>query len=438
MTTWMSLARVLEWMGCKKFNSLLKTHFMNLLNNKPQAEYSCEQLELYAVGSIGWGSCKTYVADFAAFKPKYTIAFIDGKLTAIAAARALPDEMVRNAMVHTKLMALRDAGSACLAGWQGLKRYINTAFPEPEANETQLQEAGQALYREASKEDWEKVFGLMEAGKNYIDAHLAALTANDNMPATFETDFDDLITTFDTAYNDFKQTEEEMEVKSQEKIVASNAVHRDLAEMFADGQHIFRYDAAKREQFVFENVLSLVSSGGGGGGNDNSLTLSGVISDNVTGNPIGGAQFTVGPHVFTSDANGNFNYTFSIDEPTTYNVTIIKTGYETENTTVQFAPGVDVVQDLQMSPVVPVATGSVTGTVTDSVTALGIGGVLVQSDSGGVMVITNASGNYTLTNLPVGNRTITYSKVGYVSQQIVVNVTEGGTVIMNVALVPVP
>jgi outer membrane receptor for ferrienterochelin and colicins len=130
---------------------------------------------------------------------------------------------------------------------------------------------------------------------------------------------------------------------------------------------------------------------------------------------------------------------FFIKVPYYYKGTITKAGYETVSTTVQFAPDVNVEQDLEMTPSAPpAATGSVTGTVTDSVTALGIGGVLVQSDSGGVMVITDAAGNYTLTNLPVGLRTIIFSKTGYVSQQQVVNVTEGGTVIMNVALVPEP
>jgi len=410
---------------------------MNLQSNKPQAEYGCEQLELYAVGGIGWGSCKTYVADFAAFKPKYTIAFIDGKLAAIAAARALPDEMVRNAMVHTKLMALRDAASACLRGWQGLKRYINSAYPEPEANETQLQEAGQALYRDAGKEDWEKVSGLMEAGKNYIDAHLAVLTANDNMPAAFETEFDDLITDFDAAYDDFKQTEEEMEVKSQEKIVASNAVNRDLAEMFADGQHIFRYDAAKREQFVFEKVLELVSGGGnGGGGGDNEVTLSGVISNNVTGNPIANAQFTVGPHSFTSDANGNFSKTFTIDVPTTYNVTITADGYEDEDTTYQFTPGVDLTQDVQLSPKV----GSISGTASDAGTALGIGGTSITlSNASTVINITaDANGNFSQGGIPVGMYTATANAPGYIGQSVTVIINANSNTVQNFSLVVVP
>jgi len=168
------------------------------------------------------------------------------------------------------------------------------------------------------------------------------------------------------------------------------------------------------------------------------VSVSGILRDNVTNNPIEDAVIQIGSKSTTTDADGAFEIFFYISEPTTYNVTITKEGYETVNTTVQFAPDVNVVQDIEMTPEAEVETDSVTGTVSDSVTALGIGGVLVQSDAGGVMVTTNATGQYTLTDLPVGDRTITYSKTGYVSQQIVVNVTEGGTVIMNVSLVPMP
>jgi hypothetical protein len=233
---------------------------MDIRQEKPRADYNCEQMELLAIAFAGWNSCRRYVNDFTDFKPKYTLGFIDGKLAAIKAARAMPDEMVRHAMVHQKLMVLRRKAEDCLIGWQQLKRYIKGAFGKRELFETKLQEAGHAFYRDASKEDWEQVYGLMNAGKYFIAGHVAELTANDNMPLGFENTFDNLIVAFNGAYLAFVKEEEDMVVMTAAKIIACNAVNRDLAEMFADGQHIFRFDAAKRKQFVFEHVRSKVTN----------------------------------------------------------------------------------------------------------------------------------------------------------------------------------
>jgi hypothetical protein len=93
------------------------------------------------------------------------------------------------------------------------------------------------------------------------------------------------------------------------------------------------------------------------------VSISGILRDNVTNNPIVEAMFTVGNKYTLTDVDGAFEINLYISEPTTYNVTITKAGYEPVSTTVQFAPDVNVVQDLEMTPETAVATGSITGTV---------------------------------------------------------------------------
>lgn len=82
-------------------------------------------------------------------------------------------------------------------------------------------------------------------------------------------------------------------------------------------------------------------------------------------------------------------------------------------------------------------TGTVEGTVTDSSTGNPIQGASVSADTS-QNDTTDVNGDYTLLNVPTGTRTITASATGYVTQQDTTNVTDGGTSIVNFALVPEP
>ena len=80
--------------------------------------------------------------------------------------------------------------------------------------------------------------------------------------------------------------------------------------------------------------------------------------------------------------------------------------------------------------------GTVTGQVIDSQTSLSIQGASVSAETGQT-AITDASGDYTLDNVPTnGTRTITASASGYVSLSKTTTVTEGGPNVVDFALDP--
>ncbi len=81
--------------------------------------------------------------------------------------------------------------------------------------------------------------------------------------------------------------------------------------------------------------------------------------------------------------------------------------------------------------------GTVTGTVTDSSTGNPIQGASVSADTG-QNDTTDQNGDYTLSNVPTGNRTITASASGYVMQQKPATVNDGQTTIVDFALDPEP
>jgi hypothetical protein len=87
----------------------------------------------------------------------------------------------------------------------------------------------------------------------------------------------------------------------------------------------------------------------------------------------------------------------------------------------------------------PPATGSISGTVSDSNGGAPISGASVMADTG-QSTTTDGSGNYTLTDVPVGTRTVTASATGYVDGQATnVAVADGVTTTgVDIALDPEP
>jgi hypothetical protein len=216
------------------------------------------------------------------------------------------------------------------------------------------------------------------------------------------------------------------------RVLAGNAVYNLLQnELCEAGRAYWRTrSAAKYNDYIIYDTPS--------GGPTPNVTVSGILTDNVTNNPIAGAQFVMGPHTFTSGADGSFSKSFFIETATTYNITITATGYETVNSTVQFTPNVNVEQDLQMTP--DVSVGSLSGTVSDAGTAMGISGALINITAPGFSMNTNAdaNGNYSLGGIPAGSYTVTANAPGYIGQSVGVTISANFNTIQNFSLVVVP
>jgi len=80
-----------------------------------------------------------------------------------------------------------------------------------------------------------------------------------------------------------------------------------------------------------------------------------------------------------------------------------------------------------------VVTGSIIGTVTDSTTGTALEGAAVSVDTG-QSANTDSNGHYTLAGVPVGDRTVTVSATGYVTQQSPAVVTENNDTVVDFAL----
>ena len=238
------------------------------------ANYKCNTQELYSAARLGWDSCSEQLTDFTSFKAKYTAPLVTAQLAAIDNAANLQDDQARSAKAESERISLTQIADTCLANWQKLKRYIADAFPA-EQQKPNLEAAGYLYYDKAGNYNWDSIQGLLTSGQTYITANLAALQAGDNMPAAFATTFQTDKTAFDTLHQQFLQSEETSQQDTETKTVANNLVFSNLMSMFLDGQEIFKTNDVIKKQFIFDQVLILIS-GTGTAGVKGTVTISGT------------------------------------------------------------------------------------------------------------------------------------------------------------------
>ena len=133
--------------------------------------------------------------------------------------------------------------------------------------------------------------------------------------------------------------------------------------------------------------------------------VTGTVRDAYTNQPIGGASVSWGGHSATTNSSGVYNLTGLPCE--THTLTVSKSGYQTHSET--YSPNC-YSTNLKNVDLTPVAT-AFTGTVRDANTNQPIDGASVSW--GGYSTTTNASGSYSLTDLPCETHTLTVSKGGY-------------------------
>ncbi len=161
-------------------------------------------------------------------------------------------------------------------------------------------------------------------------------------------------------------------------------------------------------------------------------TIAGTVTDATTGAAIAGAAVTAGSMTATTDAAGGYSISIA---PGTYTVTAGAAGHVAQSVAgVVVTSGATTVQNFALNPV-PVANGTITGTVTDASTGTAITGAAVTA--GSMTGTTDAAGGYSISIAP-GTYTVTASAAGHVAQSVAgVVVTSGVTTVQNFALAPI-
>jgi hypothetical protein len=158
---------------------------------------------------------------------------------------------------------------------------------------------------------------------------------------------------------------------------------------------------------------------------------SGAVSGNVkssTGAVIAGASVGFGGGSTTTDASGN--YTLGGIPVGTIQLVASAQGFQSVTQSVAVAGGKTSTANFTLTP------GAATGTVTGKITNASSGAILASATvswSGG-STTSNASGIYTLTNVPAGTQNITAVKTGYLSHTLAAGVTGGATSTLNIPI----
>lgn len=165
-------------------------------------------------------------------------------------------------------------------------------------------------------------------------------------------------------------------------------------------------------------------------------TIDGTVIDAISLLPISGATIRIfqGMEVIQTETT-NVSGFYSVPDlaPGNYIVQASATGYQSQNigASVQVSPTTTVDFALALNP------GSISGTVTDSITTNPIEGALVEVFDGSISVgfaDTDGSGNYTIPDLTPGNYTVTASADGYQSKTVGASVASSVTTTVDFAL----
>lgn len=292
--------------------------------------YDTPQEILYTICITAWNLCNEYLSQFAALKAYYTGDFITASKQAVQDAKALPSTVQTITNRKAARIALIASAKQAQANWQLLKVYIIKAYDKSMVA-TKLEAAGASFYNKASVDNWSGVRSLIEAANTFIAANLGDLTANQNMPATFQTTFQndgedciDLSGTF-FALNMAKQ------MATSAKVDANNAIYASVIEMLKDGQQIFKEDAATKKLFTFSRLISVYKGEG-------SASLRGRIVNNLS-MPLEGATVISADQKYGAITNAKGHYRITRIAEGSYPFTVIFPGYTPVEQLIAFVAG---------------------------------------------------------------------------------------------------
>jgi|GEM_PF-936546 len=328
-----------------------------LTSDRPEADYSCTQQELYTIAENGWTSYGEHQLVFAGKRAIYTVQKGTDALTALGSAVALPDEAAREALHVVLRIELVALAGECRIMWEELDSIIRDSFPENQY-EVRRNEAGHESYAAASNENWPATKALMKQGADFIVLHGAALSSSEGgMLASFPTDFGNVRSAFLAKNLEFVQAEELTRTLTDAKLAANNAVYKTLMKMFADGRKYFRFQPSIRYQFTFERVLGMISGTGGSVEPSSGMKFWGVVTD-MNGLVLPGVTIRLGNAEgfieVVTEANGGYSIPIDdIDAPLSATMTVSKLGFMPSTRPVTAVANVNQEQNFQLSPMIP-------------------------------------------------------------------------------------
>ena len=189
--------------------------------------YNCSQAELYMACRATWRLCRKNLADFSAFKTKYTADFIDQNMAEIEDADYQQDINARYVESEGLRIDLVKAKDDILVAYRHLQAYIDDAYVG-EMRGKMYNASGKPFYERASQCKWASVSGLLRGAIPFIEENRMLLVANNNMPESFIAKFKQLQTRFDGVLEQYNDSDADANDKTSAKIVTNNAIYENV------------------------------------------------------------------------------------------------------------------------------------------------------------------------------------------------------------------
>ena len=220
--------------------------------------YNISQSDLYLIFDYVCDLSEANLANLTAYKSKYTVDFFKTFRTDISAASDMPDSIARYAPVKVERLEVVALKEDIIYYFQMLKGYINDAYPDAEINKIMVSAAGQQYVVKAKAANWAAVKSLLSAAVPFIQAHLAELKANNNMPADFLTRFAKLKTDFEAIYKSWNNKDADSSDLTGDKISSNNAIFEKGTAVLADAQIVFKRDALTAKKFTMSSIMGQI------------------------------------------------------------------------------------------------------------------------------------------------------------------------------------
>ena len=156
--------------------------------------------------------------------------------------------------------------------------------------------------------------------------------------------------------------------------------------------------------------------------------LAGTVTDAGTGAALPGVLISDGVHQATTDAHGAYTLV-NLPVQSALTITVSLAGYATLATPVTTGAANSTATLNVALAALPPTGGTLAGRVVDATTQAALPGVTVSV--AGLTATTDASGRFTLANLPAGAAAVALSKTSYQSQTLPVTIVANGTLTLD-------
>ncbi len=294
----------------------------------PTAEraFPGSQQDLYLYAALGWENYKKQQPLFEEkISPYFTAQVADEQLAFIDSVKAKPGNVTRRSYAVQARISLEMANDAVTRLFLRGKWHIARAWDNAQTLESKLREAGNENLEDGLRYHWASTSSLIDSFKLFLSNNATDLLANNNMLASFPSEFATAANDFEGAWMLFKQKRGDAKIGTGDKSSDNEKIYAVLTDMCKAGQLLFKNDELLLKAFTVNDLLRQVRGNKASG-------LRGAILDKTNQQPLANVRISApsmpGYSVLT-DEKGKFEFLIPSGD---YEVEIAAEGYVSKTT----------------------------------------------------------------------------------------------------------